>query len=70
MPPTTVPSDQELDIIPGRQTDWKRGLVMEEVAKLSQDGFLLNLLTEDKAWQLLPSTSGPLRTYWLNKFKA
>lgn len=43
---------------------------MEEVAKLSQDGFLLNLLTEDKAWQLLPSTSGPLRAYWLNKFKA
>lgn len=43
---------------------------MEEVAKLSQDGFLLNLLTEDKAWQLLPSTSSPLRTYWLNKFKA
>lgn len=40
MPPTPVPRDQELDIIPGRQTDWKRGQDMEEVANF-QDGQLL-----------------------------
>lgn len=40
VPPTTVPRDQELDIIPGRQTDRKSSHDMEEVAKLFQDGQL------------------------------